>query len=181
MAWMSATRKPATPKDNQQEKTISLNIRHAPFRKVLFCNKFQIIKLGSHRLFSFGLQTENGDVLDSYHVVVTGEDIENLRSSWLDYLGKLGLPELEIRDFTEWRQRFSDTQTVETSNFIRLGRVGKIAEFRFFNFPVSRILDYSGFGDLSDGVETTPMALIRCDLDLQIHFLMTVFDDAVEV
>lgn len=172
--------KPSSLAKKPLEKTFSLDVRHEPFKKVLFCNKFLIERLKSHWLFAFGLQSQSGEPLDSYCVVVTNQDMENIRRNWLDYLGKIGLPQNNIREFTGWRPPFSREQSVETSNLIRLGRIGEIAEFRFFNFPFSRMLDPEDGRTAPHGVETSPLALIRCDLDLQIHFLMTIFADELE-
>jgi hypothetical protein len=168
-------------KADQKQMYMKLDVRHEPFRKILFCNRFAIEREGGNRLVVFLFQSATGEIYDTYAVVLTFQDMESLKENWLDYLGKIGMPPSEGQNYqVNLRSLPFRGTAVETSNFIRLGRVGEIAEFRFFNFPISRMLDKGDIAPPDSGVETIPLALIRCDLNLQIQFLATFFDNALE-
>jgi len=168
-------------KEPHRKEGVTLDIRYSPFPKVLFCNRFHIEKIGDHVFLAFGLLSASSETLDAYGLVVTGADLEMQRANWLDYLGKLGMPTAPHHRFAGWNPSANQLRGVETANFFRFGRVGPVAEFRFFVFPITRMMDFKDLTPEKQEIETVPLALIRCDLDLQIHFLMTLLGpDALE-
>ncbi|MEM1157825.1 MAG: hypothetical protein AAGH72_06185 [Verrucomicrobiota bacterium] len=178
---MAVAKKSPRKQSAPKEKNIHLDVRHEPVRKVLFCNKFAIEADGENRLLVFLFQSRTGDIYDSYSTVVTGQDMMSLKDNWLDYLGQIGMELVKDADYqVNLRSMPIKISTIESSNFVRLGRVGNVAEFRFFNFPISRMLDRGEIAPKSSGVETTFLALVRCDLSLQIQFLAALFENEVE-
>jgi len=144
------------------------------FRVVLYFNRFGIEDLGGQVLVHFGLVSIAGEVLGAYSALLTRTFLVANRSTWLEYLGKIGSSPEKPLDLS-WRPPVSKIAGVEFVNVMRIGRSGTDAELRLYCVSMIAVIDK---GDKSGELSAQPLALLQTSLEQQQLLLLALLKHA---
>jgi hypothetical protein len=145
------------------------------FRVVLYFNRFGIEDLGGQVLVHFGFVSIAGEVLGAYSALLTRTFLVANRSTWLEYLGKIGSSPEKPLDLS-WRPPVSKIAGVEFVNVMRIGRSGTDAKLRLYCVSLIAVIDRQG--DKSGELSSQPLALLQTSLEQQQLLLLALLKHA---
>lgn len=125
------------------------------------------------RIFYFGLLDEADLVRDTYACAIDELTLGRQKEDLLAYVGRAGTS--TPSEIVPWKPKGSLINKVECANIIRTARVGKIGEIRLFNYSLGDAFDVQRQG--GDSVKGFPVALLRCEKDLQRALLLSIYAD----
>lgn len=165
-----------TEKKPRNLATIVLDPPPGPFFKTMFFNRFGLESLGEHKLFHFGLMRAGGEALDTCTCVVPGSCLAELKSSWMDYLGKIGeLPDDDV-NFT-WKPSLSKNDGTFFTNVAQVARTGDLGEFRFYNYSMGFAWERRRVGgEATQKIVPQPQGLFVSDLKLHLAIIVKLFE-----
>lgn len=162
---------PAGPKIAQ----IPVDMPASGFPVVLYFNRFGIEDLGGPILVHFGFVSIAGEVLGAYSTLLTRTFLVANRSTWLEYLGKIGSSPEKPLDLS-WRPPVSKIAGVEFVNVVRIGKSGTDAELRLYCVSMIAVIDRQG--TTSGELPAQPLALLQTTLEQQQLLLLALVKHA---
>ena len=156
---------PTGPKITQ----IPVDMPASGFRVVLYFNRFGIEDLGGPILVHFGFVSIAGEVLGAYSALLTRTFLVANRSTWLEYLGKIGSSPEKPLDLS-WRPPVSRIAGVEFVNAMRIGKSGTDGELRLYCVSMIAVIDRQS--STSGELPAQPLALLQTSLEQQQLLLL---------
>ena len=156
--------------------TISFETPGGPFLKTIYFNRFGLESLGANKILYFGLMRADGQLLEGCTCVISDSYLNEMKSSWMEYLGKIGeLPSDDV-DF-EWKPPISKIDGVFFTNIAQVARSGNLGEFRFYSYSMGFVWDKRRTStEREEKVVPQPQGLLVSDLNLHIAIIVKLFE-----
>ena len=139
-------------------------------------NRCGIESLGPSKVLYFGLVRADGELVDACACTLTQLLLNDVKASWLEYIGKIGEVPSDTVNF-DWRPPVSRIGGLFLANAAQIARSGKLAEIRFYCYSLGFAMDKQREATEKDQmVEPQPQALLMSDLDLHLSILVRLFD-----
>jgi hypothetical protein len=157
----------------RRPKTVQVPVEmpESGFPVIFYFNRFGIEDLGGPILVHFGFVSIAGEVLGAYSALLTRTFLVANRSTWLEYLGKIGSSPEKPLDLS-WRPPVSRIAGVEFVNAMRIGRSGTDAEFRLYCTSMIAVIDRQGDKSGEKPLLAQPLALLQTSLEQQQLLLL---------
>jgi hypothetical protein len=158
------------PKQPAKTSKVTIALHDVNFRRSMFFNRYSIERVDGHALIDFGLVTSRF-VVDSYSVLIDQETLKMEKDSMLAYLGQIGAPNAPV----EGGAFIHGERKVDASNCFLMSRSGEIGEIRIGLFSIGIVLEKKTA--TPETFEATPLALLRCDANLQRNLLTDLYKE----
>jgi len=149
-------------------KQLRVEVAKVPYRRLMPFNRYYIEKFDGLVLLHFGLLTPAGQLMDHYSCGCTQVELDNLKKSLMDYLGRTG----SLGDAPpEWRPPIG-MKPVDLCNYIGVCGNQYIAETTLNNMVAKELADLKP--SQNTAIADT-IVLLRSTLELQKHWIKDLY------
>jgi hypothetical protein len=149
-------------------KSIRVEPASSIYRRLMPFNRYSFERFDGFVVMHFGLVSPAGSLLDHYSCGSTQVELENLKKSLMEYLGKAGsLGEAP----PEWHPPMGLKQ-VDVCNFIGVCGSPQIAETTLNNMVGKELADMKPSQNV---LKADTIALLRSPLEVQKHWIKDLF------
>jgi len=162
-------------KDPSKNKEVRVDVKipRSGYPKVMFFNRFRVEKAEGFRVLHFGLVVESAGILDYYCCVIAESTLTQSRENLLGYLGKIGPAAAATPAI--W-QTAPPSKKADVADIVNMARRGDEAEVVLSVFSIWALTLASRESEQSE-IEAQPLALLRCEPELQRQFIGAMYAD----
>jgi hypothetical protein len=140
-------------------------------------NRFAIDHGEGFTVAYFGLVNKSGFLLDRLTCLFPEYTLQSLKENLVQYSDKAGPPQKQTPAWTPPTFQSSDLSTLPVIDFVHLCHWDDAyAEICFWSYSRASAAEVAAIGKKSDFITPWGIALLRCDLDLQLAFLGKLYE-----